>query len=262
MTNFKIEKYAKLLKDISISNHYAFVHDLRIRLQQEISQVPALTESWNKLVLAFNHEDEAYKHHKLFETKQIVELDNWRISLLTGMAALVRMRLKSMTEAERKAADMLETEVFQTYRTIHHLNYEAKTSDIINLIEDLNSNKHRSAVITLQLQALLNELTAANTEFNVKFNERAEEYRQVKELGSATDARPATDEALKNFTDTLEALYKSNEASTKDLAQRAIFEKCFFIINSVIDHARKTYIHQKSHGEEDGDETPPGGGIG
>ncbi|MDR0538070.1 MAG: DUF6261 family protein [Tannerellaceae bacterium] len=257
----EIEIFSTLIAKLSVSDHFEFAYDIHTRLESEITQIPTLVVPWNKFSDAFRREDEAFKRPKLIETKQVVDLDANRLSLVVGISDIIKMRLKSTTPAEQAAADLLDTEILQTYKHVARLNYESKTSYITNMIQDFQSNKHKGAVVTLNLQPLLNELAAANTAFNKKFNERADEYLQQKGVGTATEARHETNETFKALVTALQSLYEANELSTSDPALRSKYEKCGFIINSVILHAKKTFSHNKGH-EDDENEGTGGGGIG
>ncbi|MDR0538679.1 MAG: DUF6261 family protein [Tannerellaceae bacterium] len=257
----KIEPFSTLLAKLSISNHYEFANNIKVRLEQEIANAPLLTAPWNKYIAAFNHEDDAYKHHKLFETQQLIQLDEWRLSILRLVFETIKVRLKSPTQAEHDAAELLNTEILHTYKNIRELDLESKTGDITNMIQDLQSNKLKNAVSDLHLQSLQNELVAANNAFISKFDERADDYQQQRIVGSASDARLATNEAFKALVIALQSIHESNELSTPNLSLRGVYEKCAFIINSTINHTKKTYSHKHGHDKDD-DEWVGGGGIG
>ncbi|MDR0538193.1 MAG: DUF6261 family protein [Tannerellaceae bacterium] len=255
----KIEKYSLLIAKMLISNHFEFMSDIRYRIEQDIEQIQPMLESWHNFIKAFAHEDAVYKRHKFLETDELIALDVKRKNLVMELFDMVRIKLRSRNDIDLAAAKLVNVEIVRTYKNVNRTNYEARTADITNMIQRLQDSRYQAAVTKLVLLPTMNELVSANANFNTKYNERADEYRAQKEIGSATDARPATNEAFKEMIEDLKSIYRANERGAKDQNLRVQLEKIAFTVNSTIDQSKRNEAHRKNGGNTD--ETG-GGGIG
>ncbi|MDR0537990.1 MAG: DUF6261 family protein [Tannerellaceae bacterium] len=241
---FKIEAYAHLIRRTGIMHHLEFMSQMYKRLELEAPTLPELVNSWNAFVLAYLHEEETYKRHKLYDTQKVKRLDGVRCALVKGIRTLVKMKLKSLDEDERLAADVLDTEIIHTFGNFTRRDYEHKSALITKMTEEFKATgKHLDATNRLGLQPLVNELQTCNIDFILLYNVRSDEYLQAKEKGRATDARLTTDKAFKTLIRTMDALYTINEVSTNNEDVRNMLIKFSFSINAIILQTKNTVAH-------------------
>ncbi|MDR0538035.1 MAG: DUF6261 family protein [Tannerellaceae bacterium] len=243
--------FSTIIARLHLNYHFELFYDIIRRTELEVAKISALTEPFNKLRAAFSHEEKAYKRHKLIESDEMKDLDKWRLGLVSTLSGNINVRLKSVDAEERKAARLLKTEILQAYKKIYKLPAEEKTAAITNMINDFQKTKYQSAVVKLQLNGTINELISANHDYNQKFDVKTDEDRLLKETGSPTDARPATNDAFKALLKWIEALHDVNLLTTKDADLHETIMKIVFTINGLLDEAKKSYAHRKKKKNKD-----------
>jgi hypothetical protein len=234
-----------ILTKLYVEEHYEVISDIIRRIETEVAKVPALQMAYDTLIAAFNHEEAAYNRRKLIESAEMVEINKWRLGLVATLFSNIRLRRKSFDAGEKNAAKLLKAEIVDKFPRPYKHTKEGKTGYIDGLLKALGEAKYQQALIKLNLVGLVNEIASANYQYNIKLDIVTDVDKQNKEIGSPTDVRPVTDEALKELMLDIEAVHRYNERTAKDETVREAVKKIAFIINGILDEAKRNDAHKR-----------------
>lgn len=128
------------------------------------------------------------------KTKTVLELDERRDNAINGIAGYVQSLLYHFDSETRKNAQLLQDNLTIYGSGIARMNYQSETATLTNIYRDWTTETELAdAVTNLNLTAWLNEMNDANTQFNVQFLARTQEYG---------DANPETIKSKREETNT------------------------------------------------------------
>lgn len=105
-------------------------------------------------------------------TKKIAELDKVRDDDFTALRDSIKPYRNAKKEQQKQAYNALKI-VFDEYKNIVDLNYEAETKKINTLISVLKSTEHQPHISALKIGDFVEELEKSNTEFDTLFAQRS-----------------------------------------------------------------------------------------
>lgn len=162
--------------------------------------------------------------------------DAERDRLASHLFFIVQNGLRSTKETVRKAAELLEI-VTRPYKNVQKQGYSAETASIRGLIQDLGKEENQEAVGALGLQAVIDELQAANEAFDAKWKSAVEEAAAKSRQVSTVELRAQTDDL---YNELCERIYASGfaavEADDISLITRIINEMNGIIANFKASH--------------------------
>ncbi|MDR0989008.1 MAG: DUF6261 family protein [Prevotellaceae bacterium] len=210
------------------------------------------------LKLGIDHVDGALAiQRKSAFTEQISILNNRRHSLLTVLKGTARGFLK-LDSTQEDAKTLLQ--LLKDYSIRRNMQIDAATGLFSNLIDDLEG-KFAPAVKTLNLQQVVVDIKAANTELQQVVKERLDETTN-NGTSRLIDARKETDKAYREFTEVVETLDMMDGGDT--------YADFIDHINVLIKHYKQEALGDKvkekipggnnnDGGNDDGEEEPPQG---
>ncbi|MDR2810499.1 MAG: DUF6261 family protein [Tannerellaceae bacterium] len=239
-----IKNYLSLLKRLRNGEHFDFYGNIIDFMNGREQKTPALLPLWNTFRTLYDTEDEIYKRSlKAVETKYIDEADSARIDTYMGIKRKVKFMTFSTDPQEAAAAQTL-MEVIENYKNINRSALTEKTSLIINMVQDFDRPRYSAAVTTLQLISLIDKLEQENSEFKVIYTERTQHLNEEKSLGNMYYIRPKVDKAFSEFTEAVNAFYKTNELLEKDVTLQAALADIIQFVNSYISQYERIYARR------------------
>lgn len=206
-------KKLQLLK-LQNSEHLAFFTDVVALLNE--ANLPQLQTLKTKIAAEVQAEDDAQKQIlKSAHTQKLESLDARRDEIFRGFVLRLQSEQLAADEARRDAANRLLI-VTDTYGNINRVNLQKETTEINNMLQDLNSDKYRPDVATVAVEDWIVWLTAANTDFNDLYTDRRDEYAampdfDMKKIRKTIDA---DFDALQQTIAAMEILNPSPELET------------------------------------------------
>jgi hypothetical protein len=243
-----------ILAKLYVDEHYELMSDIIRRIETEVSKVPALQWAYNTLIAALSHEEAANARHKLIESDEMKAINKWRLKLVTAIYNTIKLRLSSPDANQKSAAELLKAEIVDKFPDAYKHTKEGKTGYIDNLLKALNNQRYQTAIVRLDLLGLINELSSANTQYDLKLDIVTDGSKQNKEIGSPSEVRVMTDDALKELILDVESVHRYNERTDQDEDVREAVTKIAFIINGILEEAKRNDAHKK-HSRKNEDPT-------
>lgn len=156
------------------------------------------------------------------KTKKIAELDKMRDDDFIVLRDSIKVYRKVRKEQQVQAYNALKI-VFDEYKNLAKLNYEAKTKKLSTLVSVLKSTEYKAHITALNVSGFLQELEKSNKAFDDLFAERSVQYIAKENLDT------------KNLRKELTELYRKLCTYTETLAtieQEEFFIKALDIINN------------------------------
>jgi hypothetical protein len=238
MEDLIIEKYSSFAQSLTVNEHYDLFHNIILVIEPDIDNIPALSPRVAAFRAAFAHEDDVYKKHKQFITKELDGIDKIRKNIASDVYETIKIKRRSRDNSVVLSGDIVYTEILETYKGVNRVNIRKRTTYITNMLNDFDKPEYQSHIVKLELMGLINELTSIQAVYESKANSSGFIKRRGKEGGSATDARPKTNAAFKKLVKGLISLYDANLITTQDADLHDNLNKVAFAINSIIDAAK------------------------
>jgi len=134
-----------------------------IHIKNYIDQMQADSDQFDKALMQIQKKE---------ETDVLVELDHQRDASLTILNRQFRVYELSKIPDEIAAFKSLKI-VFDKYKNVATMNYEAETNAINNLLQNLSELDYAAHVQTLNLTNYVSRLRSDNNEFDVHFTNRS-----------------------------------------------------------------------------------------
>lgn len=141
------------------------------------------------------------KATKAFETKELVAKDAKRDFTVRAIIAKAQYCYTyAMTEEEKEDARKL-VYITDKYKGVDKKSYEAETTDLRNLIKELNQVPH--LLERFQLTGLVTQLQQENNDFEVLYNSRTQIVHEKLLTGTAKQYRNSANKAFDNLCKTI-----------------------------------------------------------
>lgn len=180
------------------------------------------------------------------ETEVLLNLDHVRDLNLSAFNRQLKVYELS-TDAGIVTAYKAITILVKTYKNLAHLNYEAESNGIDNLIADFNSTKYAPHITTLSMNEFVDRIKTSNDDFKLKFSQRSTDISST-EIYNVKLIRKAAFENYNNYTQYVLSLAK---VTTGDDYYKKILD--------IINQTRKYYSDLLA--KREGGKTPPTGGT-
>ncbi|MDR1937609.1 MAG: DUF6261 family protein [Tannerellaceae bacterium] len=241
-----VKKFLFLLRSLRNGEHFDFYWSIVDFIKGNNSIPPALTALWKNVVRLFDKEDDIYKRSlKSIETKFIQEADRKRDDSFMMLRRGVEFALYNEDPQIKNGAKTL-MEVMDNYKDACRMPFGENTSLIINMIQDLRKPRYAGMVTLLGLTEAVSKLEENNAAFKEIYTERTLNINEQKVQGTMSDIRPQLDKAFFDFTDGLNALYKTNELLEKNAAMREQLGGMIDFINSYIGQYERIFARRNA----------------
>lgn len=214
--------------------HFQYHQDILEDVPEEVAETYHFGPQRAAYVSIFDYEDLIYKQNYAYaSTADITSKDHIRGELFLFMKGIIDAYMHCPTE-EKKAAAQVLSYVIKPYRSANNKSYSENTAEITNLVKSLRLEENTQAVTTLGLQDIVDQLEAANIDFNTAFKARSAEKRGRKVQMNMRDVRPQVDAAYNEMANAINVIYQANEMVQKDEETRTVLGGIIDKINALI----------------------------
>lgn len=138
-------------------------------------------------------------------TSDLAAQDDRRDSALAGISLLLQAYLNHYDTPTRQAAERLLNHMNSYGTRLYNESYQSETAIITNLVNDWENDPDLSAAVnTLELTPWVNEMKAANNEFNTLYEARATEATDAPDM-TMEQARMEATKAYRKLSNHIEA---------------------------------------------------------
>ena len=214
--------------------HFQYHQDILEDVPEEVAETYHFGPQRAAYVNIFDYEDLIYKQNYAYaSTADITSKDHIRGELFLFMKGIIDAYMHCPME-EKKAAAQVLSYVIKPYRSANNKSYSENTAEITNLVKSLRLEENTQAVTTLGLQDIVDQLEAANIDFNTAFKARSAEKRGRKAQMNMRDVRPQVDAAYNEMANAINVIYQANEMVQKDEETRTVLGGIIDKINALI----------------------------
>ncbi len=224
------------INDINIvrltnAGHYAFITNVKSIIANNEKIAANFEKLVKNLTDAFEAEDETYKLATKSEyTSMIEEVDSERDVYYMGFKKIVEA-YDSMAIDDTKTAAFELNELIKLYRINTRQERRQQTSQLTNLIQQLQSDKYKDHVAALNLTTVVNCMSEANVDVETYMLNRSEEQKSFV-AGAHKKSRVASDEAYKKLVARLNV--EADDSTDYDSAIESINQQIKEFKNNVI----------------------------
>lgn len=184
------------------------------------------------------------------KTKELLTLDERRDNAVNGIYYLLLGYTYHFESDQQKKAQLLLTNMELYGSGIPRLNYQAETATVNNLLRDWeNKPELTDAITSFNLNSWVNELKAANEEFNTKYLSRTQEYGDASPETIKTK-REETNTAYYALRDRIDALHLLVETLPSPYA--TVINQ----LNALTDQYNKLLVNRTDHPSSETPENP------
>lgn len=176
----------------NLSNAELFtLHELLVEfMNQKVVAIPRLQASYNKYLDDFNGFDISFKDVLAsIETKKIEKLDGERKGLFRLVDHAVKDAAKYAVAPDVKEAAGALLLIFRTYAGTPKLEYEGKSGNITNLIQELEKPENAARIALLGQTANVAAMKQLNIDFQALYSSRYVDKHAHKQAGTTRQWR-------------------------------------------------------------------------
>jgi len=166
-------------------------------------------------------------------TALISDADRTRSSLLIGMEQTNTAALRHYSPTVRESATRLKI-LFDTYGHISHKSYDAKTSEIYNLLQDLNAHYAKDAY-NVGIYEWAQQINMENDRFSSLMRDRYDESAQKSDV-VLKEVRTKMDDLFNAVSERMNAYVIIEEDD--------VYTRFIRSMNAVIDRFNDIYLHK------------------
>ena len=223
---------------------------LMIRHQSDLNTIDAslLTDApYNSYVTKIGNQTELYYNalaqvRKNEETEKIGLADVVRDKAISSFNLALKLHASADDPAEAEASRSLKI-LFDTFKNIAKLNYEAETLAIDKLVNDLNGEAYSEKIASLHMGKYVTRLNETNDAFRTLFSGRMVDTA----MSESFDMKTIRKELMETYTDFAEYVLAMAKATDKQLFSTAL---------NLLNAARKYYANQMLSNPAPKPETP------
>ena len=222
------------------AQHVQWVTDSLAVITDEVAEAQGFGTPWTNFKAKAEVEISYFKPDRtLLDTEDIVTVDSERDSVVSLRRALVKSFYELSLDADIKNAARIVKHAFDEAGDVTRLDYASETSTLTDLIARLRTEPYLSALETLNMSGIPDELEAANKKFNDLYLKRSKEER-VRSSADMKLLRKDTDAAFDAMAKAINAFYLVNELTTQDASKRETLQEIIDKLNDILYRFRKT----------------------
>lgn len=222
------------------AQHVQWVTDSLAVITDEVAEAQGFGTPWTAFKAKAEVEISYFKPDRtLLDTEDVVTVDSERDSVVSLRRALVKSYYELSLDADIKNAARIVKHAFDEAGDVTRLDYASETSTLTDLIARLRTEPYLSALETLNMSGIPDELEAANKKFNDLYLKRSKEER-VRSSADMKLLRKDTDAAFDALAKAINAFYLVNELTTQDASKRETLQEIIDKLNDILYRFRKT----------------------
>ena len=193
------------------SESLQYLSDIAKLCQQ--SNIAAIAAPLQKLVDHNSELSQTFKQDKGSDlTKLLIKYDQRRDDAIVCIRMTTLAYGNHYNTNKRQAATQVLKTIDRYGKSLHRMNYQAETSTLFNLYEDLKSASLAPAVELLNMTDVLDEMNNSNTLFNETFLNRVQETVATKQIATGHKIQSA----IASFRTLLQFITASNIINPSD----------------------------------------------
>ncbi|MDR2496396.1 MAG: DUF6261 family protein [Tannerellaceae bacterium] len=251
MDKFIALHFKRLLRRLSNAEHFDFFNTLIInKLQTTAGTIVILNYMLNELRTEFGREDALYLQSRASVlTPDIAYLHEKRIALYSHFLHCLHITKyyenPDLTQAATKLLFLINN-----YKGLKRANYPDASGMMTNFLEDCEQSEWKASIEALSLTDTIDMAKAANDAFKSLYYERSMDKLHVFNMGKLYHVRRDVDNAFEALVETINAIWRENEAGAKDEGLRDKLTELRVNIRAAIHQAELTLAHRKHHKKE------------
>ncbi len=241
---------APIFSRFRLSEHIQFLSDVTTLCDSSNPKNLKIKDQYDALKAVLDELNGAFKKEQGSDlTTSVEELDLRRDNAIVCLSGLCRAYTKHFDAKKIAAAEKLVGAISKYGNNIARMNYQAETSTLANLVNDLESVAElKEAVTELGVEGVVNELKESNSLFNERYLARVKEMAG-EQSESTVDLRK---ESLSRYAD----LAKHIEAHSVITGGEA-YDQLVSQLNELIGQYNSTVLARQSTSDKE-DKTPDG----
>jgi hypothetical protein len=252
--SIEIDGYKSLLTRISVAQNVQFHKEAVTEIANFVGSINGIAPAFGAYQTAANKlDDEFNTQTKFIETDELVALDKKRDGTSTQLFSRVDYHSKfPENDQEKEAAHTLKF-ITETYKNAPRKNYQAETSYLRNMVEDLQAEAEILALFGLT--SLVNRLETENNDFETLYLTRTTEQGAKRERGTLTELATKANHSFNSICHILNGL----SLMALDDVTRAAIDEIIRFLNAQI-HQYTVVYHR--HAGITAPKRKPGNGNG
>ncbi len=185
------------LSALQNAEHYEFMSNANSLIKTFTAEILDVTTEYPVFAIALEDEDKSFKIvQKSALTKNVEKADKERDLIFSGMYSHIKTMIKHYDSTMAAAAYRVQV-LFDSYGNLLEESYDRESAGIVNLLQDLNSEKYKKDVEILSLNGWISKLNETNNTFRNIMKERSIEQSEKDDFTRLRIARLATDDAYR-----------------------------------------------------------------
>jgi hypothetical protein len=252
----KIDGYKSLLARIAIAQNVQFHKEAATRIAPFATKINGIAIAFDTYQKDTNKlDDEFNTQAKSIETNELVLLDNKRDNTTVQIISRIDYHAKSPENNEEADAARKLKFVTDVYRDAPRKNYQAETSYLRSMIDDLN--QHADALRLFGLTPLVSRLERENNDFEALYLTRTDSKETKRGRGTLTELAAKANTSF----DIVCQIVNGLSLMSLDSETKAAIDEIIGFVNGQIHQYTVVYrrhagvVAKKKSGEKD-DEVP------
>jgi hypothetical protein len=248
-----------LLRKLHNGEHYRFFDIAIIKaLVALMPSVPQASGIFNALKTVFEKEDALYKLSLgSILTKDIRSFNDKRSAFFAYFWASVAIARYKNIAGFVAAVETLEF-LHNIYKDMLRANYYEMSGMMINFLEDCEKPAYKPSIQLLGLTDIVDEIKAAQEEFDNLYEERSTDKGNLADLGKLAEVRVEVDDIFVTFIDALNTTWTANELGAKAPTLRTKLLEAKGVITNAISEAELVLTRRGHHKAKEEDKKDEG----
>ena len=248
--------YQQSRYDAKNAQHAAFVSEIMAKVTADLAEKYNFTSQYSAFHTAGTAELDRFKPDRGYlETEEVTKRDRVRDKTILFYKQIISAYANYCPDDAKLEAGKTVYFAFREAGDVTHADLYSEYALLNDLVERLRTEPYASALTTLDLSEIPDEIEAANQSFIEIYNQRYPQVSQRASSLSTKELRIQTDDAFDEMAKAINTIYMYNEMVTKDSETREELKKLIADINGVLANLRRI-LGQGNSGSGSSEEEP------
>ena len=238
------------------AQHAAFVSEIMAKVTADLAEKYNFTPQYSAFHTAGTAELDRFKPDRGYlETEEVTKRDRVRDKTILFYKQIISAYANYCPDDAKLEAGKTVYFAFREAGDVTHADLYSEYALLNDLVERLRTEPYASALTTLDLAEIPDEIEAANQSFIEIYNQRYPQVSQRASSLSTKELRIQTDDAFDEMAKAINTIYMYNEMVTKDSETREELKKLIADVNGVLANLRRI-LGQGNSGSGSSEEEP------
>ena len=248
--------YQQSRYDAKNAQHAAFVSEIMAKVTADLAEKYNFTPQYSAFHTAGTAELDRFKPDRGYlETEEVTKRDRVRDKTTLFYKQIISAYANYCPDDAKLEAGKTVYFAFREAGDVTHADLYSEYALLNDLVERLRTEPYASALTTLDLAEIPDEIEAANQSFIEIYNQRYPQVSQRASSLSTKELRIQTDDAFDEMAKAINTIYMYNEMVTKDSETREELKKLIADVNGVLANLRRI-LGQGNSGSGSSEEEP------